>query len=173
MDLDDVARAVRDAVSFSRAEMERAGVQVAVQIVNDLPLGAFDEAQVRQALLNLLRNAREAMATGGVIDVRVRAEGMSIEVRVEDRGVGIPDEIRERVFDPFFSTKGEGTGLGLAISKHIAEAHGGTLRCEAREGGGTTFVLTLPIAPPRSVRPTAVRGSIDVHGSANKGPRLA
>jgi signal transduction histidine kinase len=69
---------------------------------------------------------------------------------VDDGGSGIPDEVRSRIFDPFFSTKGEGTGLGLAITRQIVEAHGGTITVEPREGGGTSFRLLLPIAPPRS-----------------------
>jgi len=80
-----------------------------------VPPALFDEAQLRQALLNLLRNAREAMPKGGEIDVTVRAEGMSVVVLMDDRGSGISEEVRARIFDPFFSTKGEGTGLGLAI----------------------------------------------------------
>ena len=110
----------------------------------------FDEAQIRQAILNLVRNAREAMPRGGRVDLCVSAEGMNVVVSVSDRGGGIPPEIRDRVFDPFFSTKGEGTGLGLAITRRIVEAHGGTLTCDAREGGGTTFRLTLPLASSKS-----------------------
>ena len=88
--------------------------------------------------------------------MRVAAEGMSVVVDVADRGGGIPEEIRARVFDPFFSTKGEGTGLGLAITRHIVEAHGGTVTCERRDGGGTLFRIALPIAPSKSARlPTA------------------
>ena len=67
--------------------------------------------------------------------MRVAAEGMSVVVDVDDRGGGIPEDIRARVFDPFFSTKGEGTGLGLAITRHIVEAHGGNVTCEPRDGG--------------------------------------
>src|SRR5206468_6750075 len=114
-----------------------------------LPPALFDEAQIRQALLNLLRNAREAMPDGGDVDVKVLAEGMSVAMRVEDRGSGIADDVRPRVFDPFFSTKGEGTGLGLAITRQIVVAHGGTITCEPREGGGTSFRIALPIAPAR------------------------
>jgi len=102
--------------------------------------------------LNLLRNAREAMPDGGSIDVQVVAEGMSVIIDVDDRGGGIPAEIRARVFDPFSSTKGEGTGLGLAITRHIVEAHGGSIACEPREGGGTRFRIALPIAPAKASR---------------------
>jgi signal transduction histidine kinase len=150
MEADDVAAAVREVVTFARPEIEHAGCTVALHVPPALPAALFDESQLRQALLNLLRNAREAMPSGGVIDVHVDAEGMSVVISVEDRGGGIPEDIRARVFDPFFSTKGEGTGLGLAITRHIVEAHGGTVTCDARAGGGTRFRIALPIAPSRS-----------------------
>jgi signal transduction histidine kinase len=153
MEADDVSATVREVVEFARREIESAGGRVVLTIDEPTPPALFDEAQVRQALLNLLRNAREAMPGGGPIDVRVAAEGMSVIVDVDDRGGGISDDIRAHVFDPFFSTKGEGTGLGLAITRHIVEAHGGTVTCEPREGGGTRFRLALPIAPAKSTRP--------------------
>jgi signal transduction histidine kinase len=89
------------------------------------------------------------MPAGGPIEVVVKAEGMSVGISVDDRGGGIADDIRARVFDPFFSTKGEGTGLGLAITRQIIEAHGGTVNAAARTGGGTSFRILLPIAPSR------------------------
>jgi signal transduction histidine kinase len=156
MEADDVASAVGEVVTFARPEIERAGCTVTLKADSSLPPALFDESQLRQALLNLLRNAREAMTEGGSIDVKVTAEGMSVVIAVEDRGGGIPEEIRARVFDPFFSTKGEGTGLGLAITRQIVEAHGGSITCDPREGGGTTFRISLPIAPSRaatSVKP--------------------
>lgn len=160
MEADDVAVAVREIVAFARPQIEREGCTVELTIADPLPPALFDEGQLRQALLNLLRNAREAMPGGGPIDVRVMAEGMGVVVDVDDRGGGIPDEIRARVFDPFFSTKGEGTGLGLAITRHIVQAHGGSVTCEPRESGGTRFRVALPIAPARSARApgSAARG---------------
>ncbi len=149
MEADDVAAAVREIVAFARPEIERAGCAVNVTVADPLPPALFDESQIRQALLNLLRNAREAMSDGGTIDVTIAAEGMSVVIDVEDRGVGISEDIRARVFDPFFSTKGEGTGLGLAITRQIVEAHGGSVTCDPRAGGGTRFRLALPIAPAR------------------------
>ena len=154
MEADDVAAAVREIVGFARAEIESSKCSVDLVVADAVPAALFDESQLRQALLNLLRNAREAMPGGGPIEVRVTAEGMSVVVGVGDRGGGIPEEIRPRVFDPFFSTKGEGTGLGLAITRHIVEAHGGTVTCEPRSGGGTLFRVALPIAPA-SVRPSS------------------
>ncbi len=150
MDSEDVGALVSDVAKFCKPEIERAACELVVSIPTDLPPVLFDEAQIRQAVLNLLRNAREAMPGGGRIELGVVAEGMSVAVAVSDRGGGIPDAIRDRVFDPFFSTKGEGTGLGLAITRRIVEAHGGTLTCDAREGGGTTFRLALPLASSKS-----------------------
>jgi signal transduction histidine kinase len=151
MEADDVATAVRDIVAFARREIESAGCTVTLHVDPKLPPALFDEAQLRQALLNLLRNAREAMPGGGSVDVSVTAQGMSVVIDVDDRGGGVPESIRARVFDPFFSTKGEGTGLGLAITRHIVESHGGSVTCEPREGGGTRFRIALPIAPAKSV----------------------
>jgi two-component system NtrC family sensor kinase len=156
MEADDVSAAVTEIVEFARREIESAGGTLTLSVEPSIPTALFDEAQLRQALLNLLRNAREAMPGGGPIEVHVAAEGMSVIVDVDDRGGGIPDEIRARVFDPFFSTKGEGTGLGLAITQHIVEAHGGTVTCERRIGGGTRFRMALPIAPAkRTLQPGA------------------
>jgi signal transduction histidine kinase len=150
MEAEDLAYAVREIVEFATPEIENAGCSVAMRFATNLPPALFDEAQLRQALLNLLRNAREAMPGGGPIEVSVSAEGMSVVLTVDDQGIGVPEEIRARVFDPFFSTKGEGTGLGLAITRHIVEAHGGNVTCESRTGGGTRFRVALPIAPARS-----------------------
>ena len=157
MESDDLGTKVREIVAFARPEIERAGLEIEVDVKDDLPPALFDEGQIRQALLNVLRNAREAMPDGGTIEVSVRAEGMSVVASVDDRGTGIPDEVRSRIFDPFFSTKGEGTGLGLAITRQIVEAHGGSIACEPRDGGGTSFRLLLPIAPHRTSGATSVR----------------
>ena len=156
MEADDVATAVRDVTDFARPEIERAKCTVTLTVKEPLPPALFDEGQIRQALLNLLRNAREAMPAGGPIEVVVKPDGMSVSISVDDRGGGIPDDIRARVFDPFFSTKGEGTGLGLAITRQIIEAHAGTVNAEAREGGGTSFRIMLPIAPSRLTQPRGV-----------------
>jgi two-component system, NtrC family, sensor kinase len=152
MEADDVAAVTREVIEFARPEIERSGCTLALHVADPLPPALFDEAQLRQALLNLLRNAREAMPGGGPIDVSVAAEGMGVVVDVDDRGGGIPEGIRARVFDPFFSTKGEGTGLGLAITQHIVQSHGGSVTCEPRDAGGTRFRIALPIAADKSVR---------------------
>jgi signal transduction histidine kinase len=132
-------------VQFVRPELERANVAIVLEVGDGLPELWIDEAQLRQALVNLLRNAREAMPSGGEVALRVlRAVGGGVDLVVDDRGSGIADDARGSIFDPFFTTKARGTGLGLAITREIVEAHGGAIACEAREGGGTRFVVHLP-----------------------------
>ncbi|MCS6857642.1 MAG: ATP-binding protein [Sandaracinaceae bacterium] len=157
---EDVGKLVREVVSFVRKEMEEAGVAVVVEIEEGLPLVQVDAAQLKQALLNLLRNAREAMPEGGRIDIELKRGVGGIEIRVADRGPGIPEDARERLFDGFFSTKRGGTGLGLALTHQIVLSHQGQLRYEAREGGGTVFVITLP-APDKAPSPHPIVSSVE------------
>lgn len=136
---------VRELTAFVRPELDRASVALRLDLEPDLPEIPVDEAQLRQALLNLIRNAREAMQSRGELGIGVRrALGGGVEITVDDTGPGIPDDVRASIFDPFFTTKQRGTGLGLAITREIVEAHGGTIACAPRPGGGTRFIVHLP-----------------------------
>jgi signal transduction histidine kinase len=140
---------VRELSAFVRPELERAQVTSRLEIDESLPDVLADESQLRQALLNLIRNAREAMPEGGELAVSVRqAVGGGVDIAIDDTGTGIPEDVRASVFDPFFTTKQRGTGLGLAVTREIVEAHQGVIACEAREGGGTRFRIHLPEAAP-------------------------
>jgi signal transduction histidine kinase len=107
-----------------------------------------DPEQFRQVILNLLQNATQAMPGGGVIDVEVGVsptrDPPRAMLRVCDGGVGMSSEVRQKLFTPFFTTKEDGTGLGLVTCKKIVEAHGGAIRAESREPGGTCFTISLP-----------------------------
>lgn len=112
-------------------------------------LVAGDANQLEQVFMNLIQNAAQAMAKGGALTIRTRANDGQVEVLISDTGCGIPKEHLERVFDSFFSTKGEkGTGLGLAICKRIVEEHQGKIEVKSQEGIGTTMYVNLPVAPP-------------------------
>lgn len=105
----------------------------------------FDEMKVRRAVINIARNAAQAMGRGGRFTLHVAKVGDALVFRMSDTGPGIPEEIRERLFESFATHgKEDGTGLGLAIVKRIAEEHGGSIGFRSRPGKGTTFVLTLP-----------------------------
>jgi signal transduction histidine kinase len=110
---------------------------------------AGEERLLRRALRNLLENARRY--GGGEITLQATTVGARAELRVCDRGPGVPEALRERIFEPFFRLPGHaeregGVGLGLALVKQIAQRHQGAVRCEPRDGGGSCFVLSLPLA---------------------------
>jgi len=102
--------------------------------------------------VNVILNAAEAMTKGGSLTIRsVRAaDGQSIVVSLADTGPGIPEEVRERIFDPFYTTKEHGTGLGLSISYGIVEQHGGTISVDSSLGKGSIFTIQLPILTSES-----------------------
>ncbi len=99
---------------------------------------------LRRAFGNLMRNASEAMGGCGSIEIAVNGDGQGLVVTLADHGPGIPAELRQRVFEPYFTTKQDGTGLGLALVRHTIEAHGGTLAVFETPGGGATFSIVLP-----------------------------
>src|SRR5436305_974196 len=104
-------------------------------------LGQYDP--LRRAFANLLRNAAEAMGGSGAIDVDVARDGQGLLVTIADHGPGIPEELRPRVFEPYFTTKQDGTGLGLALVRQTIESHNGTIRVSETKGGGATFASVL------------------------------
>jgi signal transduction histidine kinase len=106
-----------------------------------------DAAQLRQAILNLVVNAMEAMPEGGRLTVSTRRQGDDVHIAVSDTGPGIRPEDRERLFAPFFTTKVSGTGLGLVIVSQVVENHRGSVDIESAVGTGTTFHVRLPQEP--------------------------
>ena len=156
---EEVGEIVREAVDFVKREFEHHEIELTLELDPDLPRARADEGQLKQAVFNLLRNAREAMPGGGCVTVTVkRAIGGGVDVMIDDEGVGIDEQARARLFEPFFTTKSHGTGLGLAITRQIVEAHSGTIACEAGPSGrGTRVWIHLPPeeagsqqAPPRA-----------------------
>ena len=152
---EDPGQLVRDVARFVSREMESTHVRLEVDVEPSLPAVPIDEAQIRQSLLNLLRNAREAMPSGGRIVLSAHREDEGVAISVRDEGEGIPDDRKERVFDVFFSTKERGTGLGLPLTREIVVAHRGRVRCEdapPSESGrrGTVFTIWLPTTAQRS-----------------------
>ena len=147
LDDEDLGEVVREAHDFMRPDLERHGVDTALDVGSDVPTLKVDEAQLKQAMFNLMRNAREAMPSGGCLSVAVhRTERGGAEVTIDDEGSGIDAVTRPLLFEPFYTTKDHGTGLGLAITRQIVEAHGGNIRVEAREPQGTRFAIDLPPA---------------------------
>ncbi len=140
---------VRQALSFCEHLFERAGIELAVDLGEPLPALHAVPGQLEQVVINLVTNAAHAVEGGGKIVVRTRVEGdHHVIVEIEDSGPGIAPDDRERVFEPFYTTKsdGKGTGLGLPIVKNIVEQHQGRIELGASPMGGARFVVRLPAA---------------------------
>jgi signal transduction histidine kinase len=140
-------------MDLERPQCSVAGIKLVSDFQADLPRATADPHRLGQVLMNLLANARQAMEAaekGQSLTVQTRQRGNMVEIRVVDDGPGIPEDVRAKIFDWFFTTKppGEGTGLGLAVSREILQAHGGNLRLEDTPGGGATFVLEIPRERP-------------------------
>jgi signal transduction histidine kinase len=119
-----------------------------------LPPMMADPGQIRQVVSNLLLNAIQAMGDGGTLSVQTRALDAGVELAVGDTGCGMPPEIKDKIFIPFFTTKaaGQGTGLGLAVVNEIVRSHGGTIRVDSQPGKGTLFQVYLPAAQGQALQ---------------------
>ena len=122
-------------------------VQVAKQFDPALP--TVLDGGLQHAIVNLIKNAFDAMPRGGTLTITTRSNGEHVDVDIEDTGSGIPEEIRSRMFEPFFTTKPihQGSGLGLVIAKEVVERSGGTIEFSSHSGAGTTFRIHVPTAP--------------------------
>lgn len=147
----DVGELAREVVAMVRYEAALEQVEIAVDIEPALPPARGDRVQLQQVLLNLLLNALEAMKggprLGRTVALHARSKEGTVEVAVRDRGRGIAADDVERLFEPFYTTKGEGLGMGLSICRSIIRAHGGRLWAENNAQGGATFYFTVPVRP--------------------------
>ena len=132
--------------SFVREDLAGKHVTLTTELSAEDPVGLLDAGQIRQCLINLVRNASEAVVAkgGGRVVLRTRRDGDRVAIEVEDDGVGIPADVLPRLFDPFFSTKDSGSGLGLALTQQIVRDHGGDLDVTSTVGRGTTFTVRVP-----------------------------
>jgi len=137
---------IDDLVGFVRNDLATRHVELETKLDPEDPAGYVDANQIRQCLINLVRNAADAVSIkgGGHVVLRTRGAWDHVEIEVEDDGVGIASELLPRLFDPFFSTKEGGNGLGLALTQQIIRDHGGEIQVTSRVGRGTTFTLSVP-----------------------------
>jgi two-component system sensor histidine kinase HydH len=141
---------VAETMALIEPEARRIGVRLEPRLPGDLPPITADPDRLKQVLLNLARNALDAMPEGGTLWLDAAATGRTVTLAVTDSGPGLSPEARARLFEPYFTTKARGLGLGLALARQIVEAHGGTIDAEPAEGGGTRFRVTLPREPGRA-----------------------
>ncbi|MEW5850385.1 MAG: ATP-binding protein [Myxococcota bacterium] len=144
----DINAAVEDLAALVRDDLRRRGVTLTVIASPMAGTVRADPSRLRQALLNLVRNASEAVTghSNAVVRVMTSRQGGKVSLVVEDNGPGVNAELKERIFEPFFTTKDQGSGLGLSISRQAVEEHGGSLTYEDLQGGGARFVATFNAA---------------------------
>jgi len=145
----DVREPIMDTLALLSGQLEQTRTTVRRSFVDLTPLVAVDPNQLKQLFLNLFQNAIEAMGHGGMLTIRVRRgetnDPPTVVIEVEDTGPGIPESIRNSIFNPFFTTKEQGTGLGLAICRGITDAHHGTIRADPSDDShGTTITVEFP-----------------------------
>lgn len=140
----DLIRVLEEAVDFLGPELSGAGIQVDVSIDNTVPIVQADRNQIKQVFFNLIKNARQAMKSGGTIKVRAHSDDEFVFLQFADTGEGIAEEDLPRVFQPYFSTKSGGHGLGMMIIERIMRDHGGQVGIDSRKGVGTIVTLQFP-----------------------------
>ena len=142
----DINNVVQDVLSLVRNQASFQNITIRTELDVELPAVMADADQMRQVFLNIVLNAADAMSGGGEITTRSRfnRDSGNVEVAISDTGPGIPEDIKDKLFEPFFSTKKQGTGLGLSIAYGIMERHKGTLKVQSQRGRGTTFTAVLP-----------------------------
>ena len=145
LQLEDLNEIVSNLSDFLESEIERANIQLQLDLDSDLPEAKIDEGKLRLVGINLVRNALEAMPQGGILRISTRHTSGQVEFQVADTGVGMNDEQLESAFQPFYSTKSGGTGLGLPYAQEIVHEHGGYIRCESKLDQGTTFTVVIPL----------------------------
>jgi signal transduction histidine kinase len=142
---ESVADLVVELAEFVRPLATRQGLTVRTETDRTMPMMEIDRGLLRQAILNLVKNAMEALSRGGEIVLTSDMRGDHADIAVADTGPGIDPQVARNLFEPFFTTKTQGTGLGLSIARQLSEAHGGELSWRNRPGGGAEFTIRLPI----------------------------
>jgi two-component system sensor histidine kinase HydH len=137
---------LEEIIDFFGPSARASNIEIKCYVPGDLPSVALDRDRFKQALLNLLLNAQQAMPSGGMITLQAAREGSGVRLDLIDTGKGMPPEVVAKAFRPFFTTRPGGSGLGLATTRKIIEAHGGSIGLQSEVGHGTKFTIHLPPA---------------------------
>ncbi len=140
----DINELAAEIAEFIEPELARSSIQLREQYTPGLPRLLADPKLLKQAILNIILNAQQAMPQGGELFLRTSSAAGQVAIEIIDTGPGIPENTRDKVFDVFFSTKKEGSGLGLAVTRRIVEQHGGTVTFQSEPGKGTDFIIRIP-----------------------------
>jgi len=142
----DINHLVADIAEFTRAELEQNGIRLFVEPEENLPPVLIDERRMKQVFFNLVKNAQDAMPSGGLLTIATLRSGSEVLINVCDTGIGMSDENLRKIFEPYYTTKENGTGLGLTLVYKIIKEHRGEISVDSQEGEGSEFVISLPVS---------------------------
>jgi signal transduction histidine kinase len=160
----DMRRIVSGVLMLASAELETRDIQVQSDLPDRPVLAKVDADLLKQALLNVVLNGAQAMSEGGKLRVSLAEDGRVALLSIHDQGAGIPPDVRDKIFDLYFTTKKDGSGIGLAMTYRIVELHNGSIEVESDATHGTTFILRFPLNSPPESR--AARGYLMPDGSS-------
>jgi signal transduction histidine kinase len=166
----DLRRIVSAVLMLASAELETRDVHVESDLPDRPVMARVDSDLLKQALLNVVLNGAQAMAEGGKLKVRLAEDGRMALLSIHDQGGGIPDDVRDKIFDLYFTTKKDGSGIGLAMTYRIVELHNGSIEVESDATHGTTFILRFPLNTQQESR---ARGYLMPDGSSSAGSIVA
>ncbi len=135
---------IHEVIDLIRQQATRSQIEIKLELDDDIEVHGVAE-QIKQALINLVLNALQAMPAGGTLTVSTRIAANEYYIDVEDNGPGVSPEDRERIFNPFVTTRDSGTGLGLAITQRIIHSHEGRIILKSKPGEGAKFIVCLPL----------------------------
>jgi PAS domain S-box-containing protein len=162
----DLRRVVSAVLMLASAEMETRDIKVQSDLPDRPVMAKVDSDLLKQALLNVVLNGAQAMSEGGKLRVSLAEDGRTAQLSIHDQGAGIPPEVRDKIFDLYFTTKKDGSGIGLAMTYRIVELHNGSIEVESDATHGTTFILRFPL---NSVQEGRARGYLMPDGSSATG----
>ncbi len=157
LNLIKINKIIEDVLELVHQEAQEIGVLIASDLDPNLGIIYGDEDQLKQVLLNLILNAFSATEAGGRVEIITQSEHDKVIIQIKDSGRGIPTEIRNKIFDLYFTTKKDGGGVGLAVCQNIIKAHDGRIEFESKEGEGTSFTILIPIKDPTTIRSTRIK----------------
>lgn len=143
----DINDVLSQLLTFLRPELTESDINVETTLAARLPPAQIDERLLREALQNIVKNAKAAMPAGGTLTVGTSLHGERVCITVQDTGTGIPDDIRDKIFEPYFTTRDFGSGLGLTLAYKIIKEHAGDIEVTSKIGAGATFTVCIPVSP--------------------------
>lgn len=154
---------MQELLDFIKYELEAASISYELQLEERLPKVQIDKKYLKQALLNIIKNAIAAMSDGGQLVVKTSIQGGFAAIDITDDGIGIPEDQLNKIFEPYYTTKDFGSGLGLTVVYKVVREHGGEISLDSQEGKGTTFTILLPL-------PQTERALINWQGEGDEHP---